>query len=457
MSIINNALSGSLAAQLALNTSSQNIANLQTKGYTRQGVLLSARGPGLGVRSAGNGVEVSSLLRFSDGYKNQQMWRAASDLGQRSQTQPYLTQLERVMGNEQSSLSHGVDLFFTALNAAGADPTSSPLRQQVITAADSMAQHFNSIDKVFGTQLLSVQQQRGAIVPKINSALQDIAALNQQIAGLTGSSTNTSGLIDQRDRAIDGLASFAALEVVEQPDGTSSVSLRSGQPLVVGGMAGSLSISTSATGAQSINLAFANSTFGLNGSTLGGQLGGLADFETNTLLPLRQSVADMASGVAAKVNAQLALGTDLSGAAGAPLFVFNPSSSAGMLHIAPGIQSNQLAFSADGTPGDSANLQKLIGINNQPIVLSSIGSVLLSDADTQLVGKLGIDSQQSQSLLDTATTLRNQAEDDWAATSGVNKDEEAISLVEYQNMFQANMKVISVANSLFNATLAMFN
>jgi flagellar hook-associated protein 1 FlgK len=73
------------------------------------------------------------------------------------------------------------------------------------------------------------------------------------------------------------------------------------------------------------------------------------------------------------------------------------------------------------------------------------------------VGKLGIDSQQNQALLKTATTIRQQSEDDWKSTSGVNQDEEAINLVEFQNMYQANMKVIAVANSLFDATLAMFN
>jgi flagellar hook-associated protein 1 FlgK len=457
MSILNNALSGSLAAQFALNTTSQNIANVQTAGYTRQGVQLSARGPGVGVRASGNGVEVSRLLRFSDGYKSQQMWRAASDLGQRTQTQPYLNQIERLMGDDQSSLSHGLDIFFTALNAAGADPTSSPLRQQVITAADSMAQHFNSIYKVLGGQLLSVQQQRGAIVPQLNSAVRDIATLNQKITALAGSTSNTSALVDERDRAIDGLAKLVSLEVQEQPDGSSSVSLRGGQPLVIGGLAGSISVATDAAGMQSLNLGFATSSFALNSSTIGGQLGGLGDFENNTLLPLRQSVADMAGAIASQVNAQLAAGTDMNGAAGAPLFQFNPTSSTGMLRIVAGIDANQLAFSSDGTPGDSANLQKLIDINSKPVVLASIGSVLLGDADTQLVGKLAIDSQQNRSLLDTATTLRNQAEDDWASTSGVNKDEEAVNLVEYQNMFQANMKVISVANALFDATLAMFN
>ncbi|MEG2031595.1 MAG: flagellar basal body rod C-terminal domain-containing protein, partial [Janthinobacterium sp.] len=84
-----------------------------------------------------------------------------------------------------------------------------------------------------------------------------------------------------------------------------------------------------------------------------------------------------------------------------------------------------------------------------------VGKVLISDADTQLVGKLGIYSQQNQSLLKTADTVRTQAVNDWKSTSAVNKDEEAMNLVEFQNMYQANMKVISVANTLFDATLQM--
>jgi flagellar hook-associated protein 1 FlgK len=79
----------------------------------------------------------------------------------------------------------------------------------------------------------------------------------------------------------------------------------------------------------------------------------------------------------------------------------------------------------------------------------------VGDADTQLVGKLGMDSKQNQSLLSVAETVRLQAEESWKSTSGVNADEEAISLVEYQKMYQANMKVISVANALFDSTLAM--
>ena len=455
MSISYNALSGALAAQAALNTVSQNIANAQTKGYTRQGVLLQANaGDGSG-QSPGNGVQVGSLLRFSDSYKSQQMWRAASDLGQHTQVQPYLTQMEKVMSDDKSSLSYGIDTFFKALNAAGVDPTSTPLRQQVITAADSMSQQFNSIFNVTANQMISVQQQRSAILPGLNQSIASIAALNQQIISVGANGSNTSPLIDQREQLIDSVASQVAVEVINNPDGTSSVSLKTGQPLVVGNLSASLSFDTG-SGTQQLALTFANTTFKLDDTKVGGQLGGLADYQQNTLKPLQQSISEIAQQMSTKVNTQLAAGFTSPGVNGTPLLVFNPASATGLLQVSSGFQTSDLAFSSDGTPGDSGNLQQLVDIKGQPITLTTLGTVLLGDADTQLVGKLGIDSQQNQAQMTTATTVRQQSEDDWKSTSAVNTDEEAINLVEFQNMYQANMKVIAVANTLFDATMKMF-
>jgi flagellar hook-associated protein 1 FlgK len=456
MTIMNNALSGALAAQVALSSSSQNIANLQTKGYTRQAALLAAVGPDAGTRSAGNGVQVSALLRFSDGYKSQQLWRAASNVGQYSQSQPYLTQLERVMGDDSSSLSGGIDKFFASLNAvAGVDPTSTPLRQQVLTAAGLMAQRFNSLNNVFAGQLQSVRQQRSAIVEAANADIANIAALNLKIARANATGVSASALIDARDLAIDSLAGKMGLEVSDQPDGTRDVSLRTGQALVIGGVGGKLAATAGLAGDQTFTLEFASTTFGVDTAALGGQLGGLSSYEADKLLPLQQGVADIARQLADRVNAQLSAGFTMAGAAGKPLFVFNPGSNSDMLQVAAGFQTGDLGFSADGTPGDSGNLQKLVALKSATIGVATLGDVLVGDADTQLVGKLGVDSQQNQAALSTADAVRTQASDDWQSTSGVNQDEEAVNLVEYQKMYQANMKVMSVANALFDATLQM--
>jgi flagellar hook-associated protein 1 FlgK len=454
MSILNNALSGAVASQLALSASSQNVANLQTKGYTRQSALLTAVAPSAGSSQAGNGVRVTALMRFSDSYKTQQMWRSASDLGAHSQTQPYLTQLEQVMGDDTASLSSGIDGFFAALNSvAGVDPTSTPLRQQVVTAANLLSQRFNSMNNVYNAQLQSVRQQRSALVDSANTTIASIASLNAQIANANATGSNASALVDARDQAIDSLASQMGLEVSDQPDGTRNVSLKTGQSLVLGGVAGQLSVSGGA--AQTFSLTFAGTKFDLDTTRAGGQLGGLSVYERDTLLPLQQGVAEMAQQIADKVNNQLQAGYAMDGSAGKPLFVYNPGSTSNMLQVAAGYQTSDLAFSGDGTAGDTGNLQKLVDIKSQTITMTKIGTVMISDADTQLVGRLAVDSQQNKGALKTTQTMRDQAVADWQSTSGVNQDEEAVHLVEYQNMYQANMKVMSVANALFDATLQM--
>ena len=454
MSILNNALSGAIASQVALSASSQNVANLQTKGYTRQSALLGAVAPSAGSNQAGNGVRVTELMRFSDGYKTQQLWRSASELGARSQTQPYLTQLEQVMGDDTASLSSGVDAFFSALNSvAGVDPTSTPLRQQVVTSAGLLAQRFNSLNNVYNAQLQSVRQQRSALVDSANSTIASIGSLNAEIANANATGSNASALVDARDQAIDSLASQMALEVSDQPDGTRNVSLKTGQSLVLGGVAGRLTVGGGA--AQTFSLTFAGTAFDVDATRAGGQLGGLSTYEQDTLLPLQQGVADLAQQIADKVNTQLAAGYAMDGTPGKPLLVYNPGSTSNMLQVADGYQTSDLAFSGDGTPGDTGNLQKLVAIKSQPVTLARIGPVMLSDADTQLVGRLAVDSQQNKAALTTAQTMRDQAQADWQSTSGVNQDEEAVHLVEYQNMYQANMKVMSVANALFDATLQM--
>jgi flagellar hook-associated protein 1 FlgK len=454
MSILNNALTGAVASQVALSAASQNIANLQTKGYTRQSAVLSAVAPAAGSNGTGNGVQVTSLMRFSDDYKTHQLWTSNSELGAYSQSQTYLTQLEKVMGDDTASLSSGVDQFFTALNAVAADPTSAPLRQQVVTGAGLMAQRFNSMNTVFNAQTQSIRQQRSSLVDSANSNIGAIASLNAQIAQANATGANPSALIDKRDQAIDSLSNLMALDVSDQPDGTRDVSLKSGQSLVLGGIAGKLTVGGGTD--QTFTLSVAGSNFTLDPTAAGGQLGGLSTYLKNTLQPLQQGVADMAKGVADAVNGQLAKGYTTDGNAGTPLFTYTEGSTSNMLQVADGFQTTDLAFSSNpATPGDTGNLQKLVAIQSQPITIARLGTVSINDADTQLVGRLAVDSQQNNGALTTAQSLRNQAQSDWQSTSGVNQDEEAVNLVEYQNMYQANMKVISVANALFDATLQM--
>jgi flagellar hook-associated protein 1 len=171
-----------------------------------------------------------------------------------------------------------------------------------------------------------------------------------------------------------------------------------------------------------------------------------------------QSVTGLGQEITDRVNTQLAAGFAMDGSAGQPLFQFSVSGPNGTMSLNPAITPDMLAFSGVATEqGNSQNLLALIGLKSQQVTVPQLGTVMLSDAFAQLVSRLGMDSRKNQTSLDTAQTVRNQAEENWKSTSGVNLDEEATNLMQYQQMYQANMKVIAVANELFDSMLGMFN
>ncbi|OWQ93127.1 flagellar hook-associated protein FlgK [Roseateles aquatilis] len=453
MSIILNGLSGAQAAQAALTATSQNVANAMTPGYTRTGVLLGS----LQTTKGGAGVQVSALLRFADGYKNVQLWQATSQLGQYKAGQNYLTQLEQVMSDDTANINEGIDQFFAALNAASVQPESGPLREAVLTSADGLVKRFDSLQQLFANQQTAIASQRDGVVNQVNALTQDIALLNKQIAAGRAAGTNDAGLQDARDEKIKALSSLVGLQVVDTPDGTKSVSLRGGQPLVVGADAAVLATD----GPGALKIQFASTSFKLSDVGQGGQLGGLADLQQQVLGPMRTTISELALGLGNAFNTQLAAGYAPPAAGpGAPLF----DTSGGRLKMT-GITADQLAFSSSPTvTGDSGNLTQLVGLKNKTLTMTTFDAqgnaagsapVVLGDVFTQLVGRLGVASSLNQSAQKTAITVRDQAEEDWKSSSGVNSDEEAINLLQYQQMYQANMKVVAVANQLFDSTLQM--
>ncbi len=453
MSILLNGLTGAQAAQAALTATSQNVANAMTPGYTRTGVLLGS----LQTPQGGAGVQVSKLLRFADSFKNVQLWQATSQLGQYSAGQSYLTQLEQVMSDDTANINNGIDQFFAALNAASVQPESGPLREAVLTAADGLVKRFDSLQKLFANQQAAMATQREGVVNQVNALTQDIALLNKQIAAGRSAGTNDAGLQDARDEKIKALSSLVGVQVVDTPDGARNVSLKGGQPLVVGADAAVLATN----GPGALKIQFASTSFTLSDVGQGGQLGGLADLQQQVLNPMRTTLSELALGLGNAFNTQLAAGyAPPATTPGAPLF----DTSGGTLKMT-GITAGQLAFSSSSTvSGDSGNLSALIALRNKPMTITTFDAagnaagttqVVTGDVFTQLVGKLGVASALNQASQKTATTVRDQAEEDWKSSAGVNTDEEAINLMQYQQMYQANMKVVAVANQLFDSTLQM--
>ncbi|MBD9370954.1 flagellar hook-associated protein FlgK [Xanthomonas sp. XNM01] len=444
MSITHIGLSGLMASQTGLNMASRNTANLLTTGYTRQGVLLSAR--------VGGGVEVNALLRYADTYKSQQLWSTQAQEGRYGATESYFRQLEEVMGLGEGSVKGGVDAFFATLDEVSTEPTSVPLRQQVISAADNLVKRFDSLRQTLFGQLEATRQQAFTIVDQANTLADTIARLNERIGEAAATGGAPSELLDQRDRAIGELATLVGVRVVHHPDGMVDVSLENGPPLVAGKLAGRMQAVTAANGTFSLGMTLGGSQFGLVGERMGGSLGGLYGYANDVLVTQLDSTHALASELATRINASLTAGYGTDGLPGSGLFVIDAAS--GRISLDPAATQARLGFSSSATePGNSDNLAAIIDVRTQTFALPGLGTVSIGDAYTMMVGKLGSDSKSSQASLETAATLREQAHLSLLSISGVNSEEEVIRISELLQAYQANMKVISVANELFDTTL----
>lgn len=446
--------SGVRASQIALSATGQNIANVNTPGFSRLAPDLHSLGGQTSV-SIGGGVQVSSIRRLSNDFQNQQLWRASTDKNYFNTNQQYLTALEGLIDSEGSSVSVGLDNFFAALSEASSTPESIALRQQIIGEAKQLAQRFNGLNSNIGTQLNALQGQRVAMTSEINGLSGNIAELNAQIREMESSGRDTATLRDYRENLVKDLSQYAGIRVQEAPDGTLSVSLANGQPLVAGATAGQLKVNENLAGEQEMTLVFAKTTFPLTQQGLGGSLGSLYDMEYGALRPAQQDLHDMAKALSERVNDTLAGGTDINGNPGQALFVHNPGSTSGMLEV-KALAAAELAFSSvAGEVGNNKTLLQLLDLKSQGINVAG-NTVPLNDAYAGLVGRVASASRQNQADLSAATTVAEQAQAQRDSVSAVNLDEEAVNLMAYEQAYQANMKVISTSNDLFNAVLAMF-
>ncbi|MCL1050879.1 flagellar hook-associated protein FlgK [Shewanella abyssi] len=454
MSMLNIGMSGLNASMAALNATSNNVANAMVPGYSRQQVMLSSVGNG--VYGSGSGVMVDGVRRISDQYEVAQLWNSTSNLSFAKAQASYLGQVEQIFGSEGNSISAGLDLLFASLNSAMEQPNEVAHRQGVLNEAKALTQRFNSISEGLNSQVTQVEGQIGASAKEINSQLQIIARFNADIQKSNASGNVPLALLDARDAAVDDLSKIVDVNVVDDGNGMLNISLAQGQPLLSGPTASTIMVKADPANPQfsQISIQFGQSSFPLD-ETAGGNLGALIDYRDNSLVDSMAFIDELAVTMADEFNALLAGGTDLQGNTPTQdLFSYDPINPAGSLSMTAGFTADMLAFGKDGTPGDNSNLKDLLGLADKSFTFASMGvSTTMGDAFASKIGQLGSSSRQAQMSQDTAAKLQLEAQSQWASTSGVNMDEEGVNLIIYQQSYQANAKVISTADQLFQTIL----
>ncbi|WP_028114952.1 flagellar hook-associated protein FlgK [Ferrimonas kyonanensis] len=453
--MINIGLSGLLASQSALSVTSNNIANANVAGYSRQQAMLATVSGG----AYGNGVAVTGVRRIADQYLVDQVWSNASNSEFHAVQKSYFGQVEQIFGSEGSDISAGLDQLYAALNANLLAPDDIATRQSALNEAEGLALRFNAVNDGVQSQFDQIESQLGASVVEANVHLGQIARLNSEVKSHGGVETAPPELLDERDNVIAELSKLMDVSVSENKDGTLNVALSQGQPLVVGSTAAELSLAPDPANPEFglLSLSFGDNQFSLD-EGIEGSMGSLLDYRDNSLKDSKAFIDELAQQIADEMNTVLMAGTDLDGNPPTQdLFSYDPVNPAGTLKVTDGFTADKLAFAKDGTPGDNSNLKDLIDLANKPLTFVSLGlESTMGDAFASKMGQLGSSSQQAKLNADSSEQSLIRAQSDWAGVSGVNTDEEGANLILYQQAYQSNAKVISTADQLFQTVLQAF-
>ena len=324
--LLNIGTSALLANQTALQTTGNNIANVNTPGYSRQSVVLQeVQGQYTGSGYIGKGVAVTTVLRDYSAFLDAQSNLATAQQAADSTLSAQLTQLENVFPGGSNGLGASVSNLLNSFSAVASAPTDLTARTVALANANQMTSQFRNSSASLDQLQTGVQTQLQQSVLAINSLATQIAAANNQIARTVGSGQPPNDLLDHRDQLISQLNQYVQTTSIPNADGTVAVFLAGSQALVQGTSANPLALTPSAYPGD-----FSSNTLTIQTGALsapmdqtnlgGGSLKGLMSFLNKDLVQGRNLLGRMALAIGSVMNTQHKLGLDMNGNAGGNLF-----------------------------------------------------------------------------------------------------------------------------------------
>jgi flagellar hook-associated protein 1 FlgK len=328
--LLNIGKSGLFAAQVGLSTAGHNIANANVAGYSRQVSIQSSRiAQDFGYGFIGTGTQVADIKRYSDSFLNAQVRSAQTQTSAFAAYNAQISQVDNLLADTTSGLSPALQDFFKGVQDVASNPASVASRQALMSTADSLAARFQGLNGRLQEIREGVNSQITANVTLINSYARQIADLNDQIGDFsTSAERQPNDLLDARDQLVAELNKQVRATVVRGENNSLTVSIGSGQPLVVGKKNFELAVINSPTDLQRVEVGYVTGTkvTVLPESQLtGGELGGLLEFRSNALDRAQNSLGRVALALASTFNAQHRLGIDDTGQPGGDFFTVAPA------------------------------------------------------------------------------------------------------------------------------------
>ncbi|WP_109391458.1 flagellar hook-associated protein FlgK [Proteus cibi] len=325
-SLINTAMSGLNAAQAAMSTVSNNIANQNVKWYNRQMTVFNENsGTMTGNGYIGNGVNVSRIHREYNEFLAGQMNRAMSKQSALNSYTQNISQINDLLADKGNDVSSAIDEFFTSLPNVTNNAEDNPARTTVIGKAEAMVNMFAKADQSLRDLEKDINSQVTNTSKNINEYTKQIAKLNNEISrskGFNGADPND--LLDQRDRLIQELNTLVDVQVTQQDGGFVNVTFANGLPLVSGTRSYEVSAIPSNKNSERLVIGYSNGIDEVREVDAkrikGGELGGAYRSREEVLDPSRNQLNQLALVLGDQFNKQHEQGFDLNGDKGEKFF-----------------------------------------------------------------------------------------------------------------------------------------
>lgn len=442
------------ASQLGINVTGQNIANVNTSGYTRQTVQTSeARPASFSKTAVGSGVTIDGVKAFRDQFIESRLQTETGIAGKLSAKRDALSAVETALqGTESSGLQNSLNGFFGAFRDLETNPASVPLRSVAAQKGAALASSFQTTRTSLEDIRRGVDTSIRSTVDEVNSVTQRIADLNAQIRTAEGAGGNASALRDQRGELLNRVSELTGARSIENQDGTVTVTIGEGRAIVSGDKA-------------SVIEAQSTPPYGLATLTIDGQP---AVFDEGALRGLQDATSEinaqianldgLAAEVVNRVNNLHAAGTDIDDNAGVAFFDTSVPVTAANIRINPAISANQRlvvasALTQPGQTGTTAGAIANLLSDPNSAVGSRTGS--FNSIFNSMLAETGEKVSFAKNSLETQTAIISQVTAQRDSISGVSLDEEAINLLQYQKSFEAAARFLKVADEMTQTILSL--
>ncbi len=439
---------GAMAAdQGALEATTNNAANVNTPGYSREVPILQQNPPVVvGNLTYGTGVSLAKLESVRDPILQLSIQQETGQQGELNSFTSALSQTQTLFTAGASDVGSEISNLFSSISQLSTNPSSTALRQSVLTAASNLTSTFNNTASNLSAQRSNLDLNVVQSVQQVNTLSQQIAGLNGQITSLQNLGQDAGTFIDQRDVLINQLSGLIDVSEIKSDSGIT-LTTSNGTALVSGTQSFSLTTQPGASGVQNIFSQGTDITSTLNS----GALGGLIEVRDQKIPALLTSLDTLASGLATAFNSANATGFDLNGNAGGALFT--PVVGAGSAaNIGVAITDPALiAASSDGSAASNGNLANLSAIQNQTIIAGATPTTYYGN----IVFSVGNDVSNGTAELQSSQLVLQQLQDQRGSISGVSLDEEAANMTQYQQAYDAAAHIVTTVDQMLETVINM--